>query len=120
VVLDATLLKREQRDAAAKVAEATGAPFLILDCNAPQAVIASWLAQRQADKNDPSDATLKVIEAQQANREPLTLKSCSSASASRPTKAGHWTPWWRRFVRICQACKKNFLAVSPIRRAAIK
>jgi len=74
VVLDATFLKREQRDAAAKVAEATGAPFLILDCNAPQAVIASWLAQRQANKNDPSDATLKVIEEQQANREPLTTE----------------------------------------------
>ena len=67
-------VKREQRDAAAKVAEATGAPFLILDCNAPQAVITSWLAQRQADKNDPSDATLSVIEEQQANRDPLTAE----------------------------------------------
>ncbi|MDY7563383.1 AAA family ATPase [Pseudomonas sp. 10B1] len=71
VVIDATYLKREQRDAAAKVAEASGAPFLILDCNAPQAVIEGWLALRQAQNNDPSDATLKVIEAQQANREPL-------------------------------------------------
>ena len=51
-----------------------GAPFLILDCNAPQAVITSWLAQRQADKNDPSDATLTVIEEQQANRDPLTAE----------------------------------------------
>lgn len=74
VVLDATFLKHEQRNAAAKVAEATGAPFLILDCNAPQAVIASWLAQRQADKNDPSDATLTVIEEQQATRDPLTAE----------------------------------------------
>jgi len=73
-VLDATFLKREQRETAAQVAEATGAPFLILDCNAPQAVISSWLAQRQTDKNDPSDATLAVIEAQQANRDPLTAE----------------------------------------------
>ncbi|WCM50604.1 AAA family ATPase [Pseudomonas sp. WJP1] len=72
VVVDATYLKHEQRDNAAKVAEATGAPFLILDCNAPQAVIESWLALRQADKKDPSDATLAVIEAQQASREALT------------------------------------------------
>ncbi|MNR30314.1 hypothetical protein D3C85_1477630 [compost metagenome] len=72
VVVDATYLKREQRDGAAKIAEGTGAPFLILDCNAPQAVIESWLALRQADKNDPSDANLAIIEAQQANREPLT------------------------------------------------
>lgn len=73
-MLDATFLKSAQRNAAAKIAEATGAPFLILDCNAPQAVIASWLAQRQADKNDPSDATLTIIEEQQANRDPLTAE----------------------------------------------
>jgi aminoglycoside phosphotransferase family enzyme/predicted kinase len=72
VVIDATYLKRDQRDGAAKIAEATGAPFLILDCNAPQAVIESWLALRQTDNKDPSDANLAVIEAQQANREPLT------------------------------------------------
>ena len=71
VVIDATYLKREQRDAAAKAAEASGAPFLILDCNAPQTVIAGWLAQRQAENVDPSDATMEVIEAQQASREPL-------------------------------------------------
>lgn len=72
VVIDATYLKRAQRDAAAKVAEATGTPCLIIDCNAPDAVIASWLAQRQADRNDPSDATLEVIATQQATREALT------------------------------------------------
>ncbi|KTB65675.1 hypothetical protein AO067_14415 [Pseudomonas viridiflava ICMP 13104] len=71
VVIDATYLKHEQRDAAAKVAEITGVPFLIIDCEAPQAVIAGWLAQRQAQNNDPSDATLEVIKAQQASREPL-------------------------------------------------
>ena len=72
VVIDATYLKLQQRLATAKVAEAIGAPFLILDCAAPMAVIESWLAQRQAQNDDPSDATMEVIKAQQANREPLT------------------------------------------------
>jgi aminoglycoside phosphotransferase family enzyme/predicted kinase len=72
VVIDATFLKHEQRLATAHVAEATGAPFLILDCAAPKAVIQGWLAQRQAQNQDPSDATMEVIEAQLANREPLT------------------------------------------------
>jgi aminoglycoside phosphotransferase family enzyme/predicted kinase len=72
VVIDATYLKHEQRLATAKVAEATGAPFLILDCAAPKAVIESWLTQRQTANEDPSDATIEVIEAQLANREPLT------------------------------------------------
>ncbi|OLS62450.1 bifunctional aminoglycoside phosphotransferase/ATP-binding protein [Pseudomonas putida] len=71
VVIDATYLKQPQRQAAAEVASETGVPFLILDCNAPDAVIASWLAQRQADRNDPSDATLEVIAAQQASRDAL-------------------------------------------------
>nr|WP_254170908.1 MULTISPECIES: bifunctional aminoglycoside phosphotransferase/ATP-binding protein [Pseudomonas] len=74
VVLDATYLKLAQRQAAAQVANETGVPFLILDCQAPDAVIASWLAQRQAEDNDPSDATLEVVKAQQASREPLNAE----------------------------------------------
>ncbi|WP_110947286.1 bifunctional aminoglycoside phosphotransferase/ATP-binding protein [Pseudomonas bohemica] len=72
VVIDATYLKLDQRQASAQIAEATGTPFLILDCAAPKAVIQGWLAQRQAQNDDPSDATMEIIEAQLANREPLT------------------------------------------------
>lgn len=71
VVLDAAYLKRDQRSAAWQVAEHNGAPFLILDCQAPEEVIAGWLQQRQAEGIDPSDATLEVIQAQQANRDEL-------------------------------------------------
>ncbi|MDO7898697.1 bifunctional aminoglycoside phosphotransferase/ATP-binding protein [Pseudomonas citrulli] len=88
VVIDATYLKRDQRDAAAKIAEATGAPFLILDCNAPQAVIESWLAQRQADQKDPSDATLAVIAAQQASREALTPEEILCSKRVQTNESG--------------------------------
>lgn len=71
VVIDATYLKQAQRQAAWQIAENTGTPFLILDCHAPDEVIASWLAQRQAAGQDPSDATLEVIQAQHASREAL-------------------------------------------------
>lgn len=71
VVIDATYLKRQQRDAAWQLAESTGTPFLILDCQAPDKVVQQWLSQRQAEGSDPSDATLQVIQAQQASREPL-------------------------------------------------
>jgi predicted kinase len=74
VIIDATYLKQAQRKAASKVAETTGVPYLILDCDAPEAVIVGWLAQRQAENTDPSDATLEVIQAQQASREPLTTE----------------------------------------------
>nr|WP_239482300.1 bifunctional aminoglycoside phosphotransferase/ATP-binding protein [Pseudomonas insulae] len=72
VVIDATYLKQAQREAARQVAESTGAPFLILDCQAPHAVISEWLQQRQQAAVDPSDATLEVIAAQQASREALS------------------------------------------------
>ena len=71
VVIDATYLKQAQRDAAAQVAEAAALPFLILDCRAPDAVIAQWLQQRTVEGKDPSDANMAVIRAQQAGREPL-------------------------------------------------
>lgn len=69
VVIDATYLKAAQREAAEAVAHSRGVPFLVLDCRAPDAVIHSWLAQRQAQANDPSEATLEVIAAQQAGRD---------------------------------------------------
>ncbi|TBU90952.1 bifunctional aminoglycoside phosphotransferase/ATP-binding protein [Phytopseudomonas dryadis] len=72
VVLDATYLKHPQRQDARQVAEATGVPFLIIDCQAPDAVIASWLRQRQEQGQDPSDATLAVIEAQRAGQDALS------------------------------------------------
>lgn len=72
VVIDATYLKQDQREAARLTAEAAAVPLLILDCHAPQAVITQWLAQRTAEGSDPSDATMEVIEAQQASREALT------------------------------------------------
>ena len=71
VVIDATYLKHAQRQQAAHVAETCGVPLLILDCQAPDAIIAGWLAMRQGEGNDPSDATSEVITAQQASREPL-------------------------------------------------
>lgn len=80
VVLDATYLKHDQRKAAAEVASETGVPFLILDCHAPEAVIASWLEQRQAQNDDPSDATLEVVKAQQASREPLDVAELPHAT----------------------------------------
>ncbi|RJG10474.1 hypothetical protein D3879_20980 [Pseudomonas cavernicola] len=74
VVIDATYLKHAPREAAWHVAEETGAPFLILDCQAPESVITSWLAQRQNAGQDSSDATLEVIQAQQASREALSAE----------------------------------------------
>ncbi|WP_409281590.1 bifunctional aminoglycoside phosphotransferase/ATP-binding protein [Pseudomonas defluvii] len=88
VVIDATYLKHAQRQTAAGIAGETGVPFLILDCNAPDAVIASWLKQRQADQNDPSDATLEVIAAQKANRDPLSTEELLHSKRVETNESG--------------------------------
>lgn len=77
-VIDATYLKHEQRQAAVLIAEELGVPFIILDCQAPDTVIAKWLEQRQDEGLDPSDATAEVIQQQQQNREPLTAEELNS------------------------------------------
>lgn len=74
VVIDAAYLKQAQRQAAQDVAEQVGTPVVILDCHAPEAVIAGWLEQRKQQGGDPSDATLDVVHAQQASREALTAE----------------------------------------------
>lgn len=88
VVLDATYLKRDQRQAAADIASQTGVPFLILDCHAPEAVIASWLEQRRAENTDPSDATLEVVKTQQASREPLSAQELVQSTRVDTQSAG--------------------------------
>ncbi len=88
VVIDATYLAHAQRQTAAAIAGDTGVPFLILDCNAPDAVIASWLKQRQADQNDPSDATLEVIAAQKANRAPLSAEELLHSKRVETNESG--------------------------------
>ncbi|HEX5276720.1 MAG TPA: AAA family ATPase [Fluviicoccus sp.] len=72
-VLDATFLDAAWRQAARRMAEAAGVPFLILDCDPPEAVLRERIERRQAEGRDPSDATVDVMLAQQAAREPLTV-----------------------------------------------
>jgi uncharacterized protein len=84
-------------------------PFLILDCNAPQAVIANWLAKRQADKNDPSDATLEVIEQQQASRDPLSAEELLLSKRVETNESGTLDALVAHVRQRLPGCKKYFL-----------
>src|SRR5699024_1621527 len=74
VVIDAAYLMQEQRQQAAEVAQSSGVPLLILDCQAPDEVVAQWLIERRAAGIDPSDATPEVVAAQRTTRQPLTAE----------------------------------------------
>ena len=47
------------------------APCMILHCDVPMDTIEQWIEQRRSANNDPSDATLAVVQQQQQQAEPL-------------------------------------------------
>jgi len=71
VVVDATFLKWGQREVFFELAEKLDTPLLILDCQAPEAVLRRRILDRTASGGDPSEADLSVLKLQLAAREPL-------------------------------------------------
>jgi aminoglycoside phosphotransferase family enzyme/predicted kinase len=71
VIVDATFLKREQRERQRRTAERSGAGFLILDCQAPVEVLKDRIHARSRAGGDPSEADVAVLENQIAHREAL-------------------------------------------------
>jgi len=70
-IVDATFLRRAERDAFARVAAQHGARFAILDCVAPKEVLRRRIAARAAENRDASEANLEVLDHQLAEHDPL-------------------------------------------------
>jgi predicted kinase len=70
-VVDATFLRREDRDAFRAVARAAGATFAIAACEAPEEVLRTRIRARARAGGDASEATLDVLARQLAAAEPL-------------------------------------------------
>ena len=71
VILDATFLDREQRDLMRRLAQTCGAPFVILDVQAGDAVLRKRILARHQDNRDASDADLQVLDHQLTHQDPL-------------------------------------------------
>lgn len=69
VIVDAASLKVHERSLLASVAETQGVPFALIHCEAPEALRREWIRKR---KDDASEATEALLEAQQSWFEPLT------------------------------------------------
>jgi aminoglycoside phosphotransferase family enzyme/predicted kinase len=78
VVVDAAFLRRWQRDLLRDVARDLDVPFVIADCSAPDAVLRERVSRRLAENRDASEATLDVLEHQQASNEPLAPEELAS------------------------------------------
>ena len=69
VIVDATFLKRQHRDAFRKLAASLNVPFLILDLHATPTTLRQRVTARAA--SDVSEADLSVLEQQEQVQEPL-------------------------------------------------
>ncbi|MEE4173550.1 MAG: AAA family ATPase [Xanthomonadales bacterium] len=68
VLVDATFLRRRERDRFRALAQACGCPFAIMHCEADMAVQRARVLEREGDA---SEANLEVLERQQQSEEPL-------------------------------------------------
>ncbi len=71
VIIDATFLKRSERDRFFELAQQQCVRFAILDCNADELTFRQRLADRMAKNYDASDADVHVLEKQLVSNEPL-------------------------------------------------
>jgi aminoglycoside phosphotransferase family enzyme/predicted kinase len=78
-VVDATFLKRAQRDAFRRLAAQLGVPCMILEFQAHAETLRRRVAQRSAQGTDASEADLAVLNGQLAALEPLTANEHASA-----------------------------------------
>lgn len=72
VIVDATFLKRANRQSFFNLAKQQDVSFAILDCNTDLQTLRQRVADRARTNNDASDADIQVLERQIANYEPLS------------------------------------------------
>jgi len=83
-LVDATFLRRADREVFRALARELAVPFLILDCDAPEETLRERVRLRQAAGCDPSDADESVLELQLAQREPLDQAERAAALHLHP------------------------------------
>ncbi len=100
VLLDATFLRRSQRQPLIALAQELGLPCRLLVLDAPPEVLRQRVAQRQARGDDPSEADLTVLEQQLQQREPLAPEEQALAVRVDTRQPVDWAAvlppsWWR-------------------------
>ena len=93
VIVDATFLRRTEREAFHALSEHLEVPFAILDFRVPLAVLRARVAARLSRGDDASEADLAVLARQIAAREPLTPAEMAASvvvKGARPPAARAW------------------------------
>jgi aminoglycoside phosphotransferase family enzyme/predicted kinase len=85
VVIDAACNRRWQREILAAMARSCDVPLVWLDFDIPADAVLARVAARAAAGTDASDASLDVVRAQLAEREPITEAEIAAAAGAPPT-----------------------------------
>jgi aminoglycoside phosphotransferase family enzyme/predicted kinase len=78
-IVDATCLLRQQRACMKRFAGMAGMPFVLVDVQAPEAVLRERIGHRRHNERDASEATLAVLEHQLSVQEPLSAEERTDA-----------------------------------------
>ena len=78
VIVDAAFLRHEERDRLRRLALRLGAEFLIVSCEARDAVLRERVARRAVQASDASEAQVPVLERQFVSRQPLTTDEAAA------------------------------------------
>ena len=84
-IVDATFLKRSQRDAFSQLAQELQVPFFILHVAASEGVMRARIVEREQQRNDASEAGIEVFEHQLATQEPLQPDELAVTSTMEST-----------------------------------
>ncbi|WP_310633400.1 ATP-binding protein, partial [Paraburkholderia sp.] len=103
VLIDATFLKRANRQRFAELAQRSDVPMLILDFHADTARLVERVNARAAGPRDPSDAGEAVLATQLANAEALddeerrmTVQLNTDVPIETFSDKAWWKPVWTR------------------------
>jgi aminoglycoside phosphotransferase family enzyme/predicted kinase len=101
VVLDATHLSRAERVAAQALAGQCGVPWVIVSCQAPEAVLRERVRQRRGDASEADEAVLDGQLAHQDALQPDELRHTWVADTTLPLT--HWRQRraWRAVLSLC-------------------
>jgi len=100
-IVDATFLRRSQREPFRALAAQLGIPFVIVAFEASEATLRERIVRRKADGGDASDADLAVLAHQIAAREPLSPDEQAFAivyDAEAPLEAARESGAWAQLA----------------------
>jgi aminoglycoside phosphotransferase family enzyme/predicted kinase len=87
VVVDAACNRRWERRILTDAAREAGVPMVWLSLEVPEAVAVARVAARQAVGTDASDASVDIVRAQCAAREPIQPDECTRTSNGEPQES---------------------------------